>query len=158
MSQPDLLIPYLKCILYFSYCFLSISCSPLVQDFIISELDHCRSLSLVPHSHSCPSPQQSSPHTTAWFIFLKLNYRFDSDFFLLKTLQWHLIAHKIEPQLHIMAHKALYSDPCPPVQFYPNPHSTQLDFFGVQNKPNFFYISGPCAGCSFGLFLIILDR
>ena len=65
MPQSDLLIPYLKYILYFSYHFLCISCSPLIKIFIISDLDHCGSLSLVPHSHSCPSPQQSSPHTTA---------------------------------------------------------------------------------------------
>ena len=97
MPQPDLLIPYLKCILYFSYCFPSISCSPLVQDFIISDLDHCRSLSLVLHSHSCPSPQQSSPHTTAWFIFLNLNYRFDSDFSCLKPFNGILLHIKLNP-------------------------------------------------------------
>lgn len=65
MPQSDLLIPYLKYILYFPYRFLCISCFPLIKYFIISDLDLCRSLSLVPHSHSCPSPQQSNPHTTA---------------------------------------------------------------------------------------------
>lgn len=97
MPQSDLLIPYLKYILYFSYRFLCISCFPLIKYFIISDLDLCRSLSLVPHSHSCPSPQQSNPHTAAWFIFLNLNYRFDSDFPCLKPFNGILLHIKLNP-------------------------------------------------------------
>lgn len=97
MPQQDPLVPYLKYILYFSYHFLSISCSSLVQDFITSGLDHCRSFSSVPHSHSCPSSQKSSPHTRAWFIFLNLNYRFDSDFSCLKPFSGILLHKKLNP-------------------------------------------------------------
>lgn len=83
MHEPDLFILYLKYTLYFFPLFSFHFVFHFSSRFHRLCLDHCWSVLLVLHSHSCPSPPQSSPHTMSWFI---LKYRFGSDF---SCWKWH---------------------------------------------------------------------